>query len=135
MNYPKERFAMDPQAEVLPNPPKPLAPQPLAANGVAEFIDAAAEDAHWRANYKDRPYIDGSSYDEFGPAYRYGIDSFGRYPQRSFDEFKLSAGWNASRGTSSLDWNRAKHAVQDAWNRLSDSIERAVPGDSDRDGK
>jgi len=25
--------------------------------------------------------------------------------------------------------------VRDSWNRLSDGVERAVPGDSDRDGK
>ena len=36
---------------------------------------------------------------------------------------------------SSLDWDRAKHATRDAWNRVSDAVERAVPGDSDRDGK
>lgn len=39
------------------------------------------------------------------------------------------------RGTSSLDWERAKHAARAAWNRLSESVERALPGDADRDGK
>ena len=39
------------------------------------------------------------------------------------------------RGKSSLEWDRAKHATRDAWNRVSDAVERAVPGDSDRDGK
>ena len=110
----------------------------LAGKGVAAMIDPVAEDSYWRAAYKDRPYANGgSSYDEYGPAYRYGVESFGQYPQRSFDEAEsdLSRHWDGSRGTSSLDWDRAKHATRDAWNRLSDSVERATPGDSDRDGK
>jgi hypothetical protein len=43
--------------------------------------------------------------------------------------------WNSKRGSSSLDWARAKHATRDAWQRVSDGVERATPGDSDRDGK
>jgi hypothetical protein len=34
------------------------------------------------------------------------------------------------KGKSRLGWDRAKEATRDAWNR----IERAIPGDSDRDG-
>jgi len=33
-----------------------------------------------------------------------------------------------------LTWDNAKHASRDAWQRLSNMVERAVPGDSDRDG-
>src|SRR5688572_27679740 len=110
----------------------------LAGKGVAEAIDPTAEDAYWRENYKERPYAaDASSYEEYGPAYRYGVDSFGQYPQRSFDEVEsdLSRNWDRSRESSSLEWERAKPATRDAWNRLSDRVERTVPGDSDRDGK
>jgi hypothetical protein len=34
-----------------------------------------------------------------------------------------------------LSWDKAKAATRDAYHRASDKIERAVPGDSDRDGK
>jgi len=34
-----------------------------------------------------------------------------------------------------LSWDKAKDASRDAWQRMSDAVERAVPGDSDRDGK
>ena len=99
----------------------------LAGKGVAEAIDPTAEVAYWRDNFKDRPYaVGGSSYDEYSPAYLYGVDSFGRYPGRSFDDVESDM---------SRDWDRAKHATRDAWNRLSDTVERATPGDSDRDGK
>jgi hypothetical protein len=109
----------------------------LAGKGVAEAIDPTAEDAYWRENYKSRPYAGDTSYDDLGPAFGYGVTAFSQYPGRSFDEVEpdLSRDWSASRGRSSLDWDRAKHASRDAWTRVSDTVERAVPGDSDRDGK
>ena len=110
----------------------------LAGKGVAEAVDPTAEDAYWRDNYSSRPYVSGSrSFDDYGPAYGYGVNSYSKYSGKSFDavESDLSRDWSSSRGTSTLDWPAAKHATRDAWNRVSDSVERAVPGDSDRDGK
>ena len=110
----------------------------LAGKGVAEAIDPSREDAHWRENFTYRPYVEAdSSYDDFGPAYGYGVNAYGKYPGRSFDEVEpdLSRDWGTTRGTSSLSWDRAKSASRDAWNRVSDTVERAVPGDSDRDGR
>ncbi|WP_119157915.1 hypothetical protein [Caldimonas tepidiphila] len=109
----------------------------LAGKGVANAFDPAEEDKYWRNNYSSRPYASGASYDDYGPAYRYGVDTYNRYPGQSFDEVEGNLGrdWDTHRGTSSLEWERAKHASRDAWHRLSDTVERAVPGDSDRDGK
>jgi hypothetical protein len=110
----------------------------LVGKGVAEMIDPTVEDAYWRDNYATRPYVGtGATYDDYGPAYRYGVDSYSRYEGRTFDdaEPQLRNDWNRVRGTSSLEWERAKHATKDSWQRVSDTIERAVPGDSDRDGK
>jgi len=110
----------------------------LAGKAVAEQIDPTVEDAYWRDNYTSRPYVEpGSSYDDFGPAYSYGVNSYSTYAGRDWDdvEAELSGRWNTMRGSSSLEWDRAKHATRDAWNRVSDAVERAVPGDSDRDGK
>ena len=110
----------------------------LAGKGVAESVDPTVEDAYWRDNYSTRPYVDkGASYDDYGPAYGYGVNSFGRYQGRSFAETEtdLSRDWDGARGTSNLSWDRAKSATKDAWDRVSDATERAVPGDSDRDGK
>jgi len=110
----------------------------LAGKGIAESVDPSREDAYWRDNYSSRPYVDaGSSYDDFGPAYAYGVNSYGTHAGRDWDDVEpeLSNRWNVMRGESSLDWDRAKHATKDAWHRVSDAVERAVPGDSDRDGK
>ena len=110
----------------------------LAGKGVAEAIDPTAENAYWQDNFTSRPYVDGSkSFDDYGPAYGYGVNSYGKYPGKAFDDVEsdLSRDWSSSRGTSNLDWESAKSASRDAWNRVSDTVERAVPGDSDRDGK
>ena len=110
----------------------------LAGKGVAEVMDPTVEDAYWRDNYSTRPYAGpDANFDDFGPAYSYGVSSYGRYPGQTFEaaEADLGRNWSDARGESKLDWNSAKHATRDAWNRVSDTLERAVPGDSDRDGK
>lgn len=96
----------------------------LAGKGVAEAIDPTREDAYWRDNYINRPYVGtGATYDDYGPAYRYGVNAYSRNPERSFDiaEADLSRGWKDARGQSSLDWDRAKDATRDAWHRLGAS--------------
>jgi hypothetical protein len=100
--------------------------------------DPVLEDTFWRNNYSSRPYItSGSKYDDYQPAYRYGVDSYSKYPNRSFDEVEPELGrdWGRARGESSLEWEHAKHASRDAWHRLSNTAERAIPGDSDGDGR
>lgn len=101
-------------------------------------VDPVVEDAYWRDNHSTRQYLkSGSSYDDYAPAYRYGVDAFSRHPGRSFDDVEADLGrdWASSRGRSSLEWDHARHATRDAWQRVSNSIERAVPGDSDGDGR
>jgi hypothetical protein len=39
--------------------------------------------------------------------------------------------WEKVKDTSRLSWEKAKDATRDAWHR----IERAIPGDADRDGR
>jgi hypothetical protein len=66
------------------------------------------EDAYWRDNYRSRPYVRGED--------------------TSSD---LERGWDKAKVKSKLGWIEAKDAVRDGWNR----VERAVPGDADRDGR
>jgi len=103
---------------------------------VAEYVDPTAEDAYWQDNFHTRPYAEGARYEDYGPAYRYGVNAYRSFPDRSFDDMEpeLSRHWPHSSEGSTLEWDRAKHATRDAWTRLSNSVERAVPGDSDKDG-
>lgn len=110
----------------------------LAGKSVAESIDPTQEDAYWRDAYRSRPYVGpAGNYDDFGPAYGYGVNAYMAYPDRSYDDIEpdLSRDWERSRGSSNLSWDKAKDATRDAWHRVSDTVERAVPGDSDHDGK
>ena len=110
----------------------------LAGKAIAEKIDPTVEEAYWREHYTSRPYVaSGATFDDYGPAYRYGIDNYARYHGRSFDEVEpeLARDWQRAKGKSSLTWEHAKEATRDSWQRLSDTIERATPGDSDHDGK
>lgn len=109
----------------------------FTGKALAASIDPDAEDLYWRDNFDTRPYSNAYSFDEYRPAYRYGVTSYQRYPGRNFDDLDadLSRDWDNHRGTSTMKWEHAKLAARDSWNRVSDAIERAVPGDSDRDGR
>lgn len=96
------------------------------------------EDNYWRENHADRPYAQKDvSFDHYEPAYRAGVDSYNKNPGRSFDDVEPELGrdWGRARGKSSLEWEHAKPAARDAWDRVSNAVERAIPGDSDKDGR
>jgi hypothetical protein len=87
-----------------------------------------SQDAHWSANYATRPYVDaGEDYEEYAPAYLYGVFWYYSNPDRHFDEYEgeLANGWDSARGDSSFDWPKAKPAVRDAWYKISDLAARA----------
>ena len=105
-----------------------------AGHAVAESIDPTVEDAYWRKTYATRDYVaPGRPYDDYRTAYRYGWESRAAHPGRTFDEVEsdLERGWDEFKGDSKLHWNQAKSATRDAWHR----VERALPGDFDRDGR
>ena len=91
----------------------------LAGKSAAEAIDPTAEDTYWRDNFMHRPYGRDASYDDYGPAFGYGIAAYRRFPGRRFDEVEtdLSRDWTAARGRSNLEWARAREASRDAWLR------------------
>ena len=85
-------------------------------------FDPATERDYWRSNYASRPYVSaGSSYDDYAPAYDYGITSYSRYRDRSWDDVESDLGrdWDRAKGKSKLTWEHAKAAVRDAWDRLT----------------
>ena len=110
----------------------------VAGNKIADAIDPTAEEAYWRDNFSSRPYVTrGATFNEYRPAYRYGVDAYARREGRSFEQVEpeLMRDWDRTKGISSLTWDNAKHATRDAWQHVSDFVERATPGDSDHDGK
>ena len=87
-----------------------------------------------KENYANRPYAEkGLSYDAYRPAYRTGYEGRTRYAGRKYEEVEadLERDFERTKGDSTLTWNQAKHAVRDGWHRM----ERAIPGDADKDGR
>lgn len=106
--------------------------------GDATRIDPVSEDRYWQSNFSSRPYVTtDSTYRDYAPAYRYGYERYASYHGKRFDEVESDFGrnWDAVKGDSRLTWEKAKHATRDAFERVSNAIERAMPGDSDRDGR
>ena len=106
----------------------------LAGKGVAEKIDPTVEDAYWRDAHRNESYYDSTAtYDDYSPAYRTGYEGYGRYHGRRFEDVEgdLERDYRSVRGNSRLEWDKAKHATRAAWHR----VERAIPGDADRDGR
>jgi hypothetical protein len=100
----------------------------LLGKGVAEGINPTDEDAYWRENYSQRPYVTaGSKYDDYAPAYRYGYTMAASNPDEEYEDFEqqLQRDWASNRQKSSLDWNKARPATRDAWERIRESMREA----------
>jgi hypothetical protein len=105
-----------------------------AGKGVAEMIDPTAENAYWKDNYRSESYVKGDlDYDQYEPAYRTGYTGYGKHAGKKFDDVEndLQRDYEQGKGNSKLAWDDAKHATKAAWHR----VERALPGDADRDGR
>jgi len=93
----------------------------LAGKHLAEDVNPSVEEKYWRDTYSKRPYARGSSYDQYGPAYRYGWESYAQHNGSRFEDVEtdLARDWANARGTSRLEWGNAKHATRDAWDRVA----------------
>jgi hypothetical protein len=93
----------------------------LFGKGVAEGLDPTVEDAYWRENYHQRPYVEaGARYERYQPAYRYGWEArsrFGTQPWRD-SEAQLRGEWEAHPDSLGLDWESARGPMQDAYDRV-----------------
>jgi uncharacterized protein (TIGR02271 family) len=101
----------------------------LAGHAVAENIDPSAEDAYWRENYRNRPYVEqGLDYKEYAPAYRYGWESSANNPDMPFDQAEphLEKNWSESKTKVGMEWDKAKYAVKDAWDRVAKTGTRTI---------
>lgn len=108
----------------------------LAGKGAAEAVNPTLEDTYWRDNWATQPYVERTyTYDDYAPAYRAGYEGYSKYGTtgRTYDqaEADLRNDWERVKGKSRLNWEKAKMATRAGWHR----VERALPGDADRDGR
>ena len=105
-----------------------------AGDSIAEAVNPTEYTRHFESQYKSAPYYaQGREWSDYEPAYKYGYDTYGQYRGQKFDDIEtnLEQNWDKTRANSRLAWNEARDAVRDGWHH----IERAMPGDADRDGR
>ncbi|MFD0669133.1 ferritin-like domain-containing protein [Ramlibacter sp. MAHUQ-53] len=91
----------------------------LAGKAAAEALNPSEEEAHWRDRFTQEPYYQqGRSFEDYGPAYRYGAESRASI-EDDWDTAatRLESGWSGARGSSTLDWDQARPASRAAWDR------------------
>ncbi len=92
----------------------------LAGKTAAEALNPTAEHVFWRSEFQKRPYFTlGTPYEQYGPAFQYGWESYASYQIKTFKDVESDLGrhWESHRGQSKLSWNHAKNAAHDAWLR------------------
>ena len=105
-----------------------------AGDAIAEAINPTDYEDEMRRTHATASYARSDrDWNDYQPAYKYGYDTYGRHQGRRFEDVddELGSEWNRNRGNSRLEWSDAREAVRDGWHR----IERAMPGDADRDGR
>ena len=93
----------------------------LAGKGVGEAVNPTAEDAYWRQAYSSEPYHNPQfSYDDYGPAYKVGYDTRGKYAGQTWEQAQsaLQNDWDHSKGASRLAASDAMRATKAAWDRV-----------------
>jgi hypothetical protein len=105
----------------------------IAGKAIAERINPAHEHDYWINEFPSRSYAVSSPYgwEDYWPAYRYGIERYPEHHGRSFDEVEaeFEREWEQSRESSQLPWDDARAATRDAYERIARSMERGLPND------
>jgi uncharacterized protein YcfJ len=104
-----------------------------AGDSIAEAVNPTDYTDHFEREYRSTPYYNADrDWNDYEPAYKYGYDTYGQYRGQRFEDVEpqLERDWNSTKANSRLAWNEAKGAVKEGWHH----IERAMPGDADRDG-
>ena len=105
-----------------------------AGDSIAEAVNPTEYTEYFESNFRTAPYYStGRDWSDYQPAYQYGYDTYSQHRGQRFDdvESQLERDWDSSKSRSRLAWNEARGAVRDGWHH----IERAMPGDADRDGR
>lgn len=92
----------------------------LTGNAIAEAVDPSEEEVYWEGEHRNRPYYkEGTSYNEYRPAYRFGVEAANTHRDKQFTEVekRLNRAWPKTRGESHLTWSKARGAIQDAYER------------------
>lgn len=74
------------------------------------------DEEFWRDRFGSDPGVrEGDTFEDFGPAYRYGIVLRSEFHQFDPNEAAIRERWEAEKGNSRLGWDRAREPVKIAW--------------------
>lgn len=94
----------------------------------SEAVDRRDDLGHFQQIFHTMPYyVEGHSWHDYAPAYRYGLDSYDRFPGQPLEtiDTQLQGGWEANaRYGSRLPWQHARPAVAHAWQSLDEARAR-----------
>lgn len=100
----------------------------VAGHKASEAVDKRGDLGHFQQIFHTMPYyVKTMTWDDYAPAYRYGIEMHARFGRQPFAQAEtgLEQGWTDAKGGSRLLWNEAREAVAHAWRSL-DEIEGAT---------
>lgn len=96
----------------------------VVGHKASDSADSSGNLGHFRQIFESMPYyVSGRTWDDYGPAYRYGIDTYREHRQRGLEgaEAQLQAGWDGAKRGSTLLWSETRDAIEHAWRELDES--------------
>lgn len=94
----------------------------IAGDRASEAVAPDDDIGRFRQVFDSMPYyVSGMTWDDYEPAYRYGIAQYrdrerqGGHEPFAVAEPALEAGWEVVRGKSRLLWSEAREAVEHVW--------------------
>lgn len=97
----------------------------VLGNRAAEAADTRLDLGHFQQIHREMPYfIDGMKWDDYAPAYRYGLETYRTRGAQPFVEAEpeLEQGWGRARDVSRLTWLQARSAVEHTWRSLDETL-------------
>jgi hypothetical protein len=103
----------------------------------AKPVDLKAEEEYWRKHHEDQPHAsEGTTFEQFAPAYRVGAEAAQKYPGREFDEIEVDVvlDYEKHEVGSALPWDHVRGASKAAWAKVSGLISPREPARGIRSG-
>jgi uncharacterized protein YcfJ len=110
-----------------------------AGDSVAEMLNPSEVDTYWEKEYRNHSFGKGKNYSDVRDPIHFGTRERLRYGVEADDwedvESDLRVKWEKTKNYAGRRWEDVRDATRAGYVKASDEIERAIPGDADRDGR
>src|SRR5689334_21910543 len=100
------------------------------AQATPKPVDLKAEEEYWRKHHASQPHAtEGTTYEQFAPAYRVGAEAVHKYPGKKFHEIQTDVALDYEKHeiSSALPWDHVRGASKAAWSNVSGLISPREP--------